>query len=268
MAHLMQLAPATARGRYLVAESEGWCVGWAMAAIDWASTTPTDAFASLAVHPDHRRTGVGSALWTALDGHLREIGAVTVRMHGDENCGAFAESRGFHLTSTNTVLRVDPGRIPSAPISLDGVFIDGFADHLDDLERLYAVDVATMQDEPGDHDFAGLSFADWLRETRDHPDFAHDLTAVATVGGEVVGLSLLNVDREHGTALNVETGVLRTHRGRGIGLALKRTSLGRAATAGITDVFATNDETNAAMLAINRKLGYKPVGTRTTWRRG
>jgi RimJ/RimL family protein N-acetyltransferase len=35
-----------------------------------------------------------------------------------------------------------------------------------------------------------------------------------------------------------------------------------AAETGITQIVTTNDETNTAMLAVNRRLGYEPLGRR------
>ncbi len=67
--------------------------------------------------------------------------------------------------------------------------------------------------------------------------------------------------------MNAGTGVLRAFRGRGIGLMLKRQSLARAAAAGITQVVTHNDDTNAPMLAINRRLGYRPLATSNWWLR-
>ena len=49
-----------------------------------------------------------------------------------------------------------------------------------------------------------------------------------------------------------------SYRGRGLGLAVKLASIRWAAANGITQMVTTNDETNAPMLAINRRLGYAP----------
>jgi RimJ/RimL family protein N-acetyltransferase len=65
--------------------------------------------------------------------------------------------------------------------------------------------------------------------------------------------------------VNAGTGVLRAHRGRGFGLLMKQHSLAWAAAAGITRVVTQNDETNAPMLAINERLGYRPFATSHAW---
>ena len=47
---------------------------------------------------------------------------------------------------------------------------------------------------------------------------------------------------------------------RGLAFAVKAACLRWAAANGITVVATTNDERNEPMLAVNRKLGYRPVG--------
>jgi RimJ/RimL family protein N-acetyltransferase len=61
------------------------------------------------------------------------------------------------------------------------------------------------------------------------------------------------------------TGTLRAYRGRGLALAVKLASIRWAREHGITSMSTHNDETNAAMLAINRRLGYRPAGRRVEW---
>ena len=56
------------------------------------------------------------------------------------------------------------------------------------------------------------------------------------------------------------TGTLDEYRGRGLALAAKVAAMRWAAANGITQVAATNDETNAPMLAVNAKLGFRAAG--------
>ncbi len=53
------------------------------------------------------------------------------------------------------------------------------------------------------------------------------------------------------------TGVIREYRGRGIAMALKLRVLDYAKNKGYERVKTWNDSTNAAMLGINMKLGFK-----------
>ena len=268
--HRMTTAPARAYACSFKVERDGTIVGWASGMLDWLSTTPADAYAGLLVHPAHRSAGIGSGLWLALQEHLATIGAETIRTQGDgeSSTARFAERWGFRRTSTETALVLDP-RAASAPDELPpGVVVLPISSRAHQRDAIFEVDRATMQDEPGDHDFGGLDYEAWERETFAHPDFDPDLSTLVEVDGILVGTSLLFVDRDSGRALNGGTGILREHRGRGLGLMLKRHALAAAARAGIDSVFTVNDETNAPMLAINRRLGYRPFAERTAWRRG
>ena len=85
------------------------------------------------------------------------------------------------------------------------------------------------------------------------------------VDGRLVGASMFCTDRARGRAMNIGTGVLREHRNRGLATLMKRCGLARAAKAGITRAITQNDDSNAPMLAINRRLGYEPFATRHGW---
>ena len=62
--------------------------------------------------------------------------------------------------------------------------------------------------------------------------------------------------------MNWMTGTRRAYRGRGLALAVKLASIEWAAANGITRMLTFNDATNAPMLAVNRRLGYEPIGRR------
>jgi hypothetical protein len=59
------------------------------------------------------------------------------------------------------------------------------------------------------------------------------------------------------------TGTRAGHRGRGLATLAKAHSLQALAAAGVTRAATGNDEANAAMLAINGRLGYRPIAS--TW---
>jgi GNAT superfamily N-acetyltransferase len=269
LAYRMASAPPRAQPLHLKLEREGAVIGWGWAMLEWVSTSPTDAFAGVAVAPAHRREGLGSELWSALETHLDAIGATVVRSPGDDaTARGFAEPRGFRQTGTHTILSLGLATVEPPGALPPDVSLAPFAAFADDPERVYAVDFQTTQDEPGDHDFGGMTLEDWVRETYDHPSFDTELSQVLCVEGEPVGTGLVFADRATGRAVHGGTGVLAIHRGRGLGLLLKRVVLARAREAGIERIFTTNDETNGPMLAINRRVGFAPFATRTAWRRG
>jgi RimJ/RimL family protein N-acetyltransferase len=60
---------------------------------------------------------------------------------------------------------------------------------------------------------------------------------------------------------------MRAHRGRGLALAVKLASIEGAARNGITQLATRNDEENEPMLAVNRRLGYRPAARRVEYAR-
>ena len=90
---------------------------------------------------------------------------------------------------------------------------------------------------------------------------------MALVDGQLAGLTMIRIDRPSGRAQNNLCGVRRPYRGRGLALLLKSHSLRRAAELGATIALTDNDETNAPMLAVNKRLGYGPFARRLEWER-
>ena len=63
---------------------------------------------------------------------------------------------------------------------------------------------------------------------------------------------------ERNSAYNAFTGVERDYRGRGLAQALKLLAVRFAQHYGAAYIRTNNDSQNAPMLAVNRKLGYRP----------
>ena len=99
----------------------------------------------------------------------------------------------------------------------------------------------------------------------DNPLFTRDGSFGAVVDGRVASISLLIANTELGRGTNIFTGTSREHRGRGLALAVKLATTRWAAENGLTQIVTMNDETNAPMLAVNRRLGYVPCGRRVEY---
>ena len=61
-------------------------------------------------------------------------------------------------------------------------------------------------------------------------------------------------------AANAFTGTLPDYRGRGLGRLVKLAVVRRLAELGIVRLLTVNHDENAAMLAINERLGFAPAG--------
>ena len=77
--------------------------------------------------------------------------------------------------------------------------------------------------------------------------------------GKPVALSWLKGDRRVGKYAVEFTATALEWRGRGLAKLAKLAALHQAAQAGIRWVGTGNDDDNAPMLAINRKLGHQPL---------
>jgi GNAT superfamily N-acetyltransferase len=104
-----------------------------------------------------------------------------------------------------------------------------------------------------------------VREYWRVPTIDDEASLAAIVDGALVAATMIRVDRSSGRAHNNLTGTLRGYRGRGLATVLKSHSLDRAAALGATIAVTDYDETNAPMLAVNAKLGYRPFARRLIW---
>jgi len=158
---------------------------------------------------------------------------------------------------------LDPRTVGQSPPA--GVDLQRVADV--DPRLVHAVDEAATRDMPSTEQNNAIPYEEWVGHVLEHPLFTAAGSVVAMVDGIAAALSLLTCDPETGRAANMFTGTLRDYRGRGLALAVKLGSIRWAAENGVTSIVTTNDETNAAMLAVNRRLGYRPSGRRVDYLR-
>lgn len=124
---------------------------------------------------------------------------------------------------------------------------------------LHAVYAEAEKDLPGNIDRDWLDFEEWAAETLESPLLDADLSRVVLDGDAVVSFALISADRDGRRAEHEMTGTLRAHRGRGLASLAKVAALRACRDAGISRLTTSNDTTNAPMLAINDRLGYRPT---------
>jgi GNAT superfamily N-acetyltransferase len=230
-------------GRFLLDDRGGY------AFVDRSSVSGA-AYAMVRVHPDARRRGIGSSLLDASRARARELDCTTMwgRVRDDRSL-TFATRRGFHEVTRDVVvlreLRAGDGEVAPGIVEL----------REDHLRGAHAVCVECVPEIAVPQQAEERPYDEWLERSQRNCA----VSFVALDGEFVVGYAALYVTGlphrlEHGL-----TAVRRSHRRRGIGTALKRAQIAWAARHGYTDLVTDMVEGNAAMRAVNERLGYKPL---------
>jgi GNAT superfamily N-acetyltransferase len=254
-------------GSRFIAELDGRSVGAATVGRIWMHPPEFPAFwASVDVLPDGRRQGIGGALLTAVSLEARNAGksefhieAVDSRPEGIE----FLVHRGFELPLAGLTA---PPEDPPA-----GVRLHTLAERPDLVPGVHAVALEAFLDIPGgDTPMAVGDLDEFSARDVDRPSIPKDAFFVATDRrtGAVVGYaSLMFVPGQaRRKAWHDMTAVRRAWRGRGVATALKRASIRWAIENGLEVLITGNDVDNAAMRAVNARLGYRPTPDLLTMR--
>jgi len=207
----------------------------------------------LVVHPRHRRRGHGTALLAAAGpGHLR------FWAHGDEPAArAFAERAGFERSRVLWQMRRPLADLPDVPLP-DGVRLRSFVAGADD-EAWLGVNSRAFAHHPEQ----GRWTADDLRMRMAEPWFdpAGLLLAVDPADDRLLGFHWTKVHPAEGAAAAIgEIYVLGVDPGghrRGLGAALSVAGLRHLAGLGLSHALLYVDESNAAAVALYRRLGFE-----------
>jgi mycothiol synthase len=236
---------------YLVAFEDGNPVGLGFCG---PSQSPERTAVAVRVLPEHRRRGLGSAiLESALDhaGGLRAKQASGMVFENDPESIAWVTNRGFEEYQRQVELSRTIGPVEAEPKLPEGIALAQLDD--DRRQGAYAVWVEAYPDMPVSPPIPAPSYEEWLEEEVSGP-----VTFVALADDRVVGAAAL-FGRDDGLAEHGLTAVLRSHRGRGIASALKQALAHWAAEHGYRELTTWTQDGNAAMQAVNLKLGYRPL---------
>jgi len=250
-------APPEARRNWWAARDKEMLVGWATGGVDH-DTTARSGYLSVSVLESYRRRGIGTALLERALSHLGD--STRIQASANESGRGFPERYGFRHTQTRRMSGIDPRTV-------DTCELDSAEERVASLlevgpEQTFAVDAESVADQPGDDSIDAVDYEQWLVDHWAFPDYDLGLGRAVVVDGRAVAVTFVIVDRESRRALNAYTGSLRAYRGRGYARLAKLALLRRLAELGFELVLTENDETNAAMLAINERLGYRPIESR------
>jgi GNAT superfamily N-acetyltransferase len=254
----------------LAFDEQGKAIGyWDIDHETWMK--PGTFWSKIILVPEHRCNGLGSKMFEEALQVARAQGATHLESairEDDPIALHFVEKRGYKIQyhafeSTLDLASFDEHLFDDllARVHADGFRFFSLAEAGvtdENKHKLYEVNRASSLDDPGSSgnfpDFYAFSKnvfeASWFRA---------DTQILAAHGENWVGLSAIGVYKEDNHAYNAFTGVLRDYRGRGLAQALKLQTILLARREGMRYIRTHNDSKNAPMLAINRKLGYKPL---------
>jgi GNAT superfamily N-acetyltransferase len=209
------------------------------------------------VHPDHTGRGVGRRLLDRLL-EVTDDATVSALVNGEERALAVAAHWGFEAERQHQVSAVDPRTVPApgpAPAGLRVVPLDEAGPR-----AVWECRQATAADDP-----SGLTrrtpYEHFLDTDWSGPLHRADLGRAVLEDGIV--LAYTQVDVAGDRAWTTMTGTRAGHRCRGLATLAKAHGFSALAAAGVTRAGTGNDGANAAMLAVNERLGYRPIAS--TW---
>jgi mycothiol synthase len=235
---------------YLVAESGD---GFVAAGFAGPSQSPERTAVAVRVLPERRRRGIGSSLLDLVLNHARGLGAEWVSgmvSEDDRDSIAWIEHRGFEEYGRQVELSRDLDTDEDEPSPPPGIKLVELTE--DRWQGAYAVWIEGYPDMPLSRPIPAPSYEEWLDEEVSGP-----VTIVALDDGQVVGAAAL-LDRTDELAEHGLTAVRRSHRGRGIATALKQALVHWASRHGYRELSTWTQDGNAAMQAVNLKVGYRP----------
>ena len=266
--HRLESTQERAQRRSWVALDGPRVVGYAIAATRFWTAVADSGMLDVSVLPEARGSGTGSALFERAEAHLRAIGARRAWMQftANDDGDRFARRHGFEPARVDRVSAVDPRTFTDPLPEVEGFRAAPLETLRERPREIFDVETEVVADIPLSEPFE-LDYDEWLRDDWTHPLFDFELGTVVLKGDRAAAFAQVRADRESGRADNSFTATRREYRGRGLATLAKLRSLRAAAAAGITLITTANDERNAPMLAVNRRLGYEPVASRVEWRR-
>jgi GNAT superfamily N-acetyltransferase len=269
LVHQRRMLPGRRRPLWLVALLDGEPIGFGREEPQIFGARPGLRRTWIGVRPDFGRRGIGSRLWQAIEAHARAVGALALRSWAVSEAPEgerFLVARGFTRVRRELQSWVDPTEIDTdelerrdAQAHERGFSVTTLRQVLPHMEReLRTLFLGADTDVPGQQTAtARVAPGTFRRVILQSPILDLDCSTVVLHGYEPVAISWLKGDRRLGRYGVEFTGTALPWRGNGLATLAKLSALQLAARAGVRWVGTANDETNAAMLAVNRRLGHQ-----------
>lgn len=261
--------PKCKHARWL-AEADGNLIG-AAGYDQWPDLYhPRKFWMDIAVLPEHRNQGAGSALYEYMLEALRAYDPIAVRMSARENRPhslRFITKRGFREEMRDWESKLELQSLDFSPyagleeeLNARGITLHTIQELRETdpnwLRNLHAIESETDRDVPSPDPVTEMDFDYYAKYVLENPHFRPDLWVVALHEGTYIGTSSLWTRQGTGDLFTGLTGVSREYRRMGIAMALKVKTLAQAQALGYLCVRTWNSTLNRPMLSINERLGF------------
>lgn len=256
----------------LVAEAGNTIVAYADFGEPSWSYSPGKFYWHMEIHSDVQRHNVATVLYSRMTGALLERNAslLTTTMREDRRRRLeFLHARGYRQvlrepTSVLDVTQFDPTRYAALldAVHAQGIQILSFSElgriDPDWIRNVWELDWALHQDVPAAAPPTREPLAEFAKWAQDTEHAGLDSRFAARAGDQLVGMTNLKPNHVDPTRMHTGlTGVVRSHRRRGIATALKVHAIAYAQGRGVQRIDTDNEENNP-MLALNLQLGFQP----------
>jgi mycothiol synthase len=206
------------------------------------------------VRPTHRFRGIGTALLEWIERRAQELGNAEVgqtKTDADLAARDLFLARGYEPSYVSWIIRIAFDEPPPSPKPIPGIEIRPYRpSDARDVHRV--VDTAFSQWPGRDPE----PFDVWASDDLTHPKFAPEISPLAFDGDELVGVLLAFDYPEHSEGWITQLATKASHRRRGIGRALLRTSFGWFFERG-RRVAGVSTDTRTGALGLYEKVGMR-----------
>lgn len=265
-------ALCAARGaieRWVIAGPDG-LVAWGQVIPDMFDADPGRRRIDVGVHPAWRGRGLGARMWEALEVCWPSTRPLRLQAECRSDVGigeGFLVRRGFRVVARNRDSELDlkawtPLPLPAVP---EGVRVCTLADLVAEegqeavYPRLFDLILDVVRDVPGSEPERLDRDPAFLTRQLHREGFTAEGYLLAARGQTLVGLSNLRFTGDPEVLSTGLSGVRRSERRQGLARHLKLRALMWAKGTGAARLQTSNDVSNAAILAVNRGLGFVPV---------